>query len=217
MFRAMMRAMEREGRVELWDDTTIQPGANWARELSRSLENAQVVVLLVSANFLASDFLSEEQLPIILKRGNAGEVKVVPILLSPTSLPPGLAKFSSLPVDGTSIAEQPDRERAWVEAAAAVSKIASEIEGQVWSETDAVRLLEDKPLDTRTIVRALKRAGFEVQRRTESHYVLRDDSEPPRIVAVPRGASSIGGGLRRQILRAAAITEAEFQTLISGP
>lgn len=151
---------------------------------------------------MASEFIREEQLPRILDCAKAGEAVVVPILLSPALIPPELEKLSSLPIEGRSIAERSDPDKAWAEAARAVKKIASDIEERVWPDSGEARFVEDQPLDIRKVVRALKRAGFEVERRVGLHYVLRDDSDPLRTVVVPRRASSIGGGFLRQILRA---------------
>lgn len=56
----------RDGRLELWDDSRILPGENWRIEIDEALKRAKVAVLLVSAEFLASDFVSTVELPRIL-------------------------------------------------------------------------------------------------------------------------------------------------------
>jgi hypothetical protein len=56
--------------VDLWDDTKINPGSNWQKEISETLDGAQIAILLVSANFLSSDFILNQELPKILKRSS---------------------------------------------------------------------------------------------------------------------------------------------------
>ena len=112
------------------------------------------------------------------------------------------------------MAEQKDLGQAWTEVADAIVRVVLNIEEGDWRTSSEHKAVPDPPLDTGRIVRMLKQAGFEVERRTESQYVLRDDSAPPRIVSVPRKAKSIKGGLLRQILRAAAISESDFRSLV---
>jgi TIR domain-containing protein len=66
----------RDKRVDLWDDSRIQMGDNWRTEIRKAIEEATVAVLLVTKDFLASDFITKHELPILLKRALKKEVSL---------------------------------------------------------------------------------------------------------------------------------------------
>ncbi|HEU5377748.1 MAG TPA: TIR domain-containing protein [Ktedonobacteraceae bacterium] len=82
--RKHLAPLEREGVLDLWDDTRISAGQQWEEVLTNAIETARVVVLLVSANFLASDFIIEGELPALLDRARASGTAIIPVILSPS-------------------------------------------------------------------------------------------------------------------------------------
>ncbi len=61
--QAHLKPLERAGLVDRWDDTRIEAGDEWRKEIRQALDAARVVVLLVSADFMASDFIAKDELP----------------------------------------------------------------------------------------------------------------------------------------------------------
>jgi hypothetical protein len=78
-----LKDLERKGMIDLWSDTKIVPGANWREEIKRAIETSSVGVLLVSADFLASQFIAEDELPSLLKAAETRGALILSVILSP--------------------------------------------------------------------------------------------------------------------------------------
>lgn len=77
-----LRPLERDGFIESWDDTRIKAGSNWQREIEDALATANVAILLVSAPFLASEFITTKELPDLLTAAKAKGTLILPIIIS---------------------------------------------------------------------------------------------------------------------------------------
>jgi hypothetical protein len=89
---------ERRGQVRRWDDTLIAPGRMWEQEILDALARAKVAVLLVSADFLASDFIARVELPRLLGAAEDEGVAIIPLVLDACNFEriPELAQFQSV-------------------------------------------------------------------------------------------------------------------------
>ena len=78
-----LRPVERTGRIDLWADTRIRPGEQWSTAIESALANAELGVLLVSADFLASEFITSKELPPLLPAAQSRECKVLSLIVGP--------------------------------------------------------------------------------------------------------------------------------------
>jgi hypothetical protein len=75
-----LKPLERGRVISRWDDTLIQPGTHWREEIRRAVEAAKVAILLVSADFLASDYIAHNEPPPLLKAAKAEGAVIPPVI-----------------------------------------------------------------------------------------------------------------------------------------
>lgn len=75
--------LEKEGLIELWVDTKLEAGDKWKVQIQDALKRARVAVLLVTADFLASDFIIDNELPPLLKNAESHGTRIIPVICKP--------------------------------------------------------------------------------------------------------------------------------------
>lgn len=122
--RVHLRPFERLGQLSVWSDQLIKPGTKWREEIHNALERCRVAILLISADFLASDFIAENELPPLLTAAQSRGVKVIPVVLRPCAFEDvvELGAFQSITDPRKPLEELDDneQERAWVDVARCV-------------------------------------------------------------------------------------------------
>ena len=76
-----LKIMERRGVIRPWHDRCLAPGEKWDDEINTQLTTADLVLLLVSKDFIQSDYIWSHELAIAMKRHERGEASVVPVML----------------------------------------------------------------------------------------------------------------------------------------
>ncbi|HAH00719.1 MAG TPA: hypothetical protein DCL75_18110 [Ktedonobacter sp.] len=76
--------LQRQGFINGWHDRNINAGAAWASEIDTHLTTADIILLLISPDFLASEYCYSIEMKRAMERHYAGEARVIPIILRPT-------------------------------------------------------------------------------------------------------------------------------------
>lgn len=93
-----LKPLERKGIIEICEDTKIRGGAKWKEEIAKALNSTKVALLLISADFLSSDFISTVELPQLLQAAENDGAIVIPVILKPSRFDkePELSKFQAI-------------------------------------------------------------------------------------------------------------------------
>ncbi|PKN48133.1 MAG: hypothetical protein CVU59_00190 [Deltaproteobacteria bacterium HGW-Deltaproteobacteria-17] len=126
-----LQPLERENLIEVWADHEILPGDDWDKEISKKLGEADIVLTLVSIDFINSKYCYDIELIKALEREADGEAKVIPVILRSclwTKSP--LGRLKALPTDGKAVTT-------WLDTDDALTVVASGI------RDSAIALLEN--------------------------------------------------------------------------
>src|SRR5918911_96995 len=87
---AMRRALDKhlsllwqQDQITLWHDRKIEPGQEWVPEIDQHLANAELILLLISADFFASQYCYHVEMEQAIQRHRDGAARVIPILVKP--------------------------------------------------------------------------------------------------------------------------------------
>src|SRR6266699_665483 len=115
--------LKRRYQLTNWHDREILPGEEWEQAIHKHLNSAHLILLLISPDFMASEYCYGKEMQRALERHQAGTCRVVPILLRPTYWED--APFSSLqllPTDAKPITRWPDRDEAFQDVVAEINR-----------------------------------------------------------------------------------------------
>ena len=112
------------GLISTWHDRDISAGTEWAQQIDIHLNTADIILLLISSSFMASEYCYSIEMQRALERHEQGEARVIPIHLRPvlfTDAP--FAKFQFLPTNGKPVVDWRNRDRAFVDIALGIERV----------------------------------------------------------------------------------------------
>lgn len=123
-----LAALKRQGVISTWHDRRIGAGKELNKEISSYLEKADIILLLVSSDFLASDYCYEAEMAHALERHQRGEARVIPVILRPCDWHGApFGQLLAVPENGKPVTKYPNQDDAFLEAATAIRAVADEL------------------------------------------------------------------------------------------
>jgi len=127
---AHLSGLKRGGLIREWHDRKILAGEEWKGEIDKNLEGADLILLLVSAYFIASDYCYEKEMKRALERRAAGEAWVVPIIVRDCEWhTTPIGALQALPTEGKPVLEWPSKDAAWADVARGIRKVVESLTG----------------------------------------------------------------------------------------
>jgi hypothetical protein len=120
--------MKRRGFIEAWHDREISAGREWANAIDDNLNTADIILLLVSANFLASDYCYEIEMQRAMQRHEARQARVIPIILKPVDWSDApFAKLQALPNNAKAVTTWQDKDEAFLNVVQGIRRVVEEM------------------------------------------------------------------------------------------
>lgn len=136
-----LSSLKRQNLITTWHDRKISPGMEWEREIDVHLNTADIILLLVSPEFVASDYCYSIEMKRALERHKAREARIIPILLRPVDWE--AAPFSTLqmlPSNGRPVTRWQDRDEAFLNIAKAIRIVVKELSASEVAEDSLTTL-----------------------------------------------------------------------------
>jgi formylglycine-generating enzyme required for sulfatase activity len=173
-----LSSLKRHGVISSWHDRQILAGEEWQEEIDHHIQTADVILLLISPHFIASEYCYDIELPDAMARHDAGEACVVPILLRPVLAWKkfSFAKLQVYPSGGKPITKWADEDDAFLDVAEGIQQAVEQLLEQrqqqeqiliQWLEGAALPLSADDRATLEQMQKLARLDEGEVQRRIE--------------------------------------------------
>ncbi|MGD1859759.1 MAG: COR domain-containing protein, partial [Leptolyngbyaceae cyanobacterium] len=129
-----LKILQRQGMIQTWSDRCILPGDEWKDEIDDKLNRADIILLLISSDFIASDYCYDIEMKRAMERHANDEAVVIPVVLRHCdwkSTP--FSKLGVSPKDGVPVKDWDDPDRAWLNVETSIRQVAESLQGQQFS------------------------------------------------------------------------------------
>ncbi len=126
-----LREWERQEVIRIWHDRNISAGREWEQDIDEHLKAAQIILLLISPDFMNSDYCNSFELQRAMEKHEAGAARVIPVLLRPAPWEDApFGKLQVLPKNGKPITLWSNRDHAFLEVAKGIREVVEELKAE---------------------------------------------------------------------------------------
>lgn len=126
-----LKLLERRGLIAPWHEYMVGAGSEWKGQIHEHLNHADVILLLISADFLASDYCYDIEMKRAMERHESKEAQVIPVILRAVNWEAApFGKLQALPKDAKAVTKWPDKDTAWQNVSAGIEKAVHELRKQ---------------------------------------------------------------------------------------
>lgn len=123
-----LSVLKREKYVETWSDRFLTGGTDFSEKIHDEIEKADIILLLVSSNFLASDYCYNVEMKRALERHKSGEARMIPIIIRPSDWARSpFGHLLALPKDGKAVATWQNQDEAWLNITHGIRRVIKEL------------------------------------------------------------------------------------------
>lgn len=131
MLQKHLAALRHQGLIDTWHDRRIKAGDEFENSIDQQLNEAEIILLLVSSDFIASRYCYEIEMQRALGRHDSGEARVIPIILRPCDWhDTPFGKLLAAPKDGKPVKSWPDIDEAFLDVVRQIKAVLSDLGGQ---------------------------------------------------------------------------------------
>jgi replicative DNA helicase len=133
--------LQRKGLINTWNDRKISPGQDWESIIEAQLDRADIVLFLISPDFVASDYCYGKEMLRALERHERNEAKVIPIIVRPVDWSDApFSRLQVLPKDGKPVVSWAIQDQAWLDVEQGIRKSVEELQETKFRETSTATL-----------------------------------------------------------------------------
>ena len=124
--------LKRQGQIRAWQDRDIEAGAEWDAAIKQQLETAEIILLLITARFINSDYCYDLEMQRALQRHAAGTARVIPIILKPCDWQGSpFSHLQVLPKDAKPVTKWDDPDEAFLNVVQGLRKAVETLQAKV--------------------------------------------------------------------------------------
>ncbi len=164
--------LQRQGLITVWADTDIDAGMEWEKEIEKHLETAHIILLLISPDFMASEYCYSKEMKRAVERHERGEVRVIPVILRPIiwrDAPFG--KLQALPTQAIPVTSSKwyNLDEAFLDVAEAIGKVSRKLST---STSNDLSVTPVKPVKQEGLSSANQSENFNLGNKREGNKML---------------------------------------------